>query len=153
MQGIFPQESYFVGMDALQESDQCIQHAGPNAEGMLATVSVLEMEYHSAVSKVADEYRRAYANSSPIDPYAFAAYDCTLILIDAITQAVNENSQAFPTRAQIVGVLEHAQLHGAIRTYSFDRYGDARSPLMALYRVKGGKWIYVGQIDASAPPG
>ena len=119
---------------------------------MLATVSVLEMQYDPAVKEIAADYGHAYPNSSPISPYAVAAYDCTLILIDAITRAVNENSGGFPTRAQVVDVIAHSQLNGAISSYSFDENGDALSPLMALYRVKGGKWVYVGQIDASASP-
>ncbi|HKC18409.1 MAG TPA: ABC transporter substrate-binding protein, partial [Candidatus Dormibacteraeota bacterium] len=155
MNGIFPQGSYFIGMDYLQESDTCIPNAGDSAEGMLATVSVLDMQSsrEPVVMKIAADYRRAYPKSSPIDPYAFAAYDCTLILIDAITRAVNGNGGGFPTRAQIVDVIAHSKLRGAVGTYSFEASGDALSPLMALYQVKGGKWEYVGQIDASASPG
>lgn len=152
MKGIFPPGSYFIGMDGQQENPMCIQEAGDSADGMLATVSVLDMENSRdpAVMKIAKDFRRAFPKSSPISPYAFAAYDCALILIDAITRAVNENNGRFPTRAQVVDLIAHTAVRGAIGTYTFDKNGDAVSPLMALYQVKGASWVYVSQIDASA---
>jgi branched-chain amino acid transport system substrate-binding protein len=154
MSGIFPKEAYLLGMDAMQESGDCIQNAGANADGMIATVSVADLEggKDPAVTKFLDAYRKAYPHSVTVDPYAFAAYDCALILIDAITQAVAANGGGFPTRPQVVNQIATSQFDGLAGTYSFDRNGDAVSPLMAVYQVKGGQWVYLQQIDASPTP-
>jgi branched-chain amino acid transport system substrate-binding protein len=154
MSGIFPKDAYFLGMDVIQESSDCIQNAGPNADGMVATVSVADLagSKDPAVNKFVVAYRNAYPHETTVDPYAFAAYDCALILIDAITQAVAANGGGFPARLQVVNQIATSQFHGVAGTYSFDLNGDAVSPLMAVYQVKGGQWVYLGQIDASPTP-
>jgi branched-chain amino acid transport system substrate-binding protein len=154
MSGIFPKDAYFLGMDAIQELGDCIQNAGANADGIVATVSIadLALSKDPAVNKFVVAYRNAYPHDATVDPYAFAAYDCTLILIDAITQAVKANGGGFPTRLQVVKQIAASQFHGLAGTYSFDANGDAVSPLMAAYQVKGGQWVYLGQIDASPTP-
>jgi branched-chain amino acid transport system substrate-binding protein len=154
MGGIFPKDAYFLGMDIMQESSDCIPNAGANADGMIATVSVPDLagSKDPAVIKFVDAYRKAYPRTETVDPYAFAAYDCALILIDAITQAVAANGGGFPTRLQVVSQIATSQFHELAGTYSFDANGDAVSPLMAVYQSKGGQWVYLGQIDASPTP-
>lgn len=149
MKGIFPADAYFLGMDNMQESDDCIKNAKDQAEGMLAAVSVFDPS-DPAVKAEVGAYRRANPHGPAINAYTLSAYDCALILIQAITQAINKNGGAFPKRAQVVNVLAHSQFKGLVANYAFDANGDARSPLMALYQVKGGQWVYVRQIDASA---
>jgi hypothetical protein len=34
-------------------------------------------------------------------------------------------------------------------THSFDANGDPISPLMSIYEVQNGRWVYQQQIDAS----
>jgi branched-chain amino acid transport system substrate-binding protein len=154
MSGIFPKDAYLLGMDNLEESSDCIQNAGPNADGMVATVSVADLAGSNdpAVNQFLDAYRKTYPHTKTLDPYAFAAYDCALILIDAIAQAVTASGGAFPTRPQVVNQIAVSQFHGLAGTYSFDPNGDAISPLMAVYQVKGGQWVYLQQIDASPSP-
>ena len=152
MAGILPPNTYYLGMDISQEDSDCISTAGQNAEGMFATVSVADIAQSSdpAVHKLVQNYAAAYPHNKTMSPYAFAAYDCAAILIQAITRAVEADNGAFPTRLQVVRQIAASQFHGLAGTYSFDRSGDAVSPLMALYEVKGGQWVYQGQIDASA---
>ncbi|HVH32409.1 MAG TPA: branched-chain amino acid ABC transporter substrate-binding protein [bacterium] len=154
MNGIFPSSTPFMGMDRLQETDDCIQEAGPDADGMLATVSDLDPNGVEAASIRAfvTAYNNAYPHGPAITSYTLMAYDCALIMIQAITDAVTGNSGRVPTRGQVVEALAHSKFQGLIHTYKFDANGDAISPVMALYRVKGGQWIPVGQIDDSPTP-
>ena len=156
MKKIFPPGTYFLGMDNFQEDTKCIGNAGDNADGMFATVSVADLAQSSdpAVHQFVQDYARAYPHDAAMSPYAFAAYDCAVILTQAITQAVAQDSGGFPTPLQVVRQIAASQFHGLAGTYSFDKNGDATSPLMALYEVKGGQWVYLGQIDAgsTAPP-
>jgi branched-chain amino acid transport system substrate-binding protein len=151
MKRIFPDNAYFLGMDAISglESSTCIREAGDNANGMVATVSVADPQ-DSAVATMVAAYRKRYSREATISPYAVNAYDCALILIQAITQAVNVKGGGFPTRPDVVSQIATSTFSGVAGSYSFDGNGDARSPLMAVYEVVDGKWVYEGQIDASA---
>jgi hypothetical protein len=51
-----------------------------------------------------------------------------------------------------VAQIATSTFSGVSGRYSFDGNGDAVSPLMAVYEVKGGRWVYLQQIDASANP-
>lgn len=151
MKGILPQDVYFLGMDVMQEDPDCIGNAAGNAEGMFATVSVADVARSSdpTVQKVVRDYAKAYPKNPTMSSYAFAAYDCAAILLQAIAQAVAQDNGGFPTRSQVVEQIAKSQFKGITGSFSFDSNGDAVSPLMALYEVKGGQWVYLRQIDAS----
>jgi branched-chain amino acid transport system substrate-binding protein len=154
MKGIFPDGDFFLGMDTLSglEGSPCIQVAKDNADGMVATVSVADLHdgQHPGLKTLVDAYRNAYPHAAAISPYGIHAYDCALILIQAITQAVNRRGGGFPKRQEVVAQIATSTFSGVSGRYSFDGNGDAVSPLMAVYEVKGGGWVYLQQIDASA---
>ncbi|HEV2033055.1 MAG TPA: branched-chain amino acid ABC transporter substrate-binding protein [Candidatus Dormibacteraeota bacterium] len=145
--------AYFLVDDSMV-SDDCIADASANSAAMFGTIPDVDLTRSNdpAAQKVVALYRKTYPNTSVIDfyTYVFAAYDCTMILIEAITQAVRANHGAIPTRAQVLDVVAHSQFKGVTGTYSFDANGDAVSPLMSIYEVRNGKWVYKQQIDASA---
>ena len=73
----------------------------------------------------------------------------SIILVAAIQFAVNANNGEIPSRAQVVAALARpdAVYQGATGTYSFDANGDATSPLMSIYEVKGGRWTFVQRFE------
>ena len=151
MKRIFPSGTYFLGIDGVV-LPACIQEAEDNADGMLGTVGDVDptRSADTAVKQVLDAYRKAFPNTSEVAPYTFAAYDCARILIDAITRAVEADGGSFPTRSQVVEAVAHTHFKGVTGTYVFDANGDAISPLMSIYRVDHGQWVYLQQIDASS---
>jgi ABC-type branched-subunit amino acid transport system substrate-binding protein len=101
--------------------------------------------------KVVADYRKAYPKTEPNASYIFAAYDCALIVIEAITRAIDAAGGSVPTRLQVLAeVAKGTFKNGVTGTYSFDASGDAVSPLMSMYKVQDAKWALVGRIDASA---
>jgi branched-chain amino acid transport system substrate-binding protein len=150
MKTIFP-HGYFLGFDGIVVSD-CISDAADNSEGMLGTVTDVDLATSSepALKRFRDAYQKEFGGTSNLAPYTFAAYECTRILIDAIARAMAANGGAIPTRAQVVNAVAYARLTGATGTYSFDARGDVISPFMAIYEVHAGKWVYLRQIDASS---
>lgn len=153
MKDIFPNGTYFLGIDGVV-LPACIQEAEDNAEGMLGTVGDVDPTHSTdaAVKQILDAYRKAFPKTSEVAPYTFAAYDCASILIDAITRAVEADGGSFPTRPQAVEAVAHTHFKDATGTYDFDANGDAISPLMSIYRVDHGRWVYLQQIDASSKP-
>lgn len=147
-------DAYFLGTDGIATVTRCIADAGGTqaAEGILATrVSVdPTRSTNPAVKQLVNGYRTAYPKTSDMSEYTFAGYDCARILIDAISRAIQAKHGGLPTRAQVLAaVAETRQFNGVTGTYSFDANGDALSPLMSIYRVHDGKWVYVDKVDVS----
>lgn len=158
---LFPKDLYFVGVDGLVDrsgysteiavDDSCIKDAVGNGEGILTTFGDVDPTHNTdqASMSVVAAYRKAYPKSTDISIYTFAAYDCARILIDAITRAIDANGGNVPTRAQVVTAVANTQFEGVTGTYSFDAHGDALSPLMSIYKVENGHWVFMKAIDAS----
>lgn len=158
----FPKGAYFVGVDGLVDrsgysteiavDDSCIKDAVGNSDGMLTTFGDVDATHNAdeASMSVVAAYRKAYPKSKDISIYTFAAYDCARILIEAITRAIDANGGKVPTRAQVVAAVANTHFEGITGTYSFDAHGDALSPLMSIYKVENGRWVFLKAIDASA---
>lgn len=148
---IFADDPYFLGFDSMIDN-QCIKDAADNANNRIyATVSAVDptQSRDPAVKQVVDTYRKAYLKPADIAPYTFAGYDCARILIDAIKRAIAANGGRIPTRRQVVEAVAHTpQFKGVTGTYSFDAFGDAVSPMMSVYRVDNGRWVFWQNIDA-----
>jgi branched-chain amino acid transport system substrate-binding protein len=141
---------WFLGTDNFTTSLGCVKNALKNATDMYGSYAAADPDYTSnpEAKKVLADYSRAYPDS-PYSEYTFAAYDSARILIDAIQRVVTANHGAFPTRAQVLAaVAKTAQFPGLTGTYSFDSNGDAISPMMSVYRVANGQWVYQQRIDA-----
>jgi branched-chain amino acid transport system substrate-binding protein len=141
---------WFLGTDNFTERPECVTKALTNAADMYGTYGAADPDYVSnpEARKVVAAYRKAYPDV-PVNEYTFAAYDCALILINAIQRVVTANHGAFPTRAQVLAAVANTtQFPGLTGTYSFDSNGDAISPMMSIYRVENGQWIYKQKIDA-----
>jgi len=151
MKRIFADDPYFLGFDSMVDP-QCIRDAADNANNRIyATISTFDptQSRDPAVKQVVDAYRNAYPKSADTALYTFAGYDCAMILIDAIKRAIDANSGRIPTRRQVVEAVAHTrQSKGVTGTYSFDAFGDAVSPMMSVYRVDKGRWVFWKNIDA-----
>jgi branched-chain amino acid transport system substrate-binding protein len=155
----FPGGVYFLVTDASAGNDGCITDAVHNAEGMVGTVPDVDPTQSSdpAAKTAVDAYQKAHPNTDPSvfgpETYVFAAYDCARLLIDAISRAIKANGGGIPTKAQVRDAIAQTPgFNGVTGTFSFDARGDAISPLMSVYKVVGGKWVFVEKIDASASP-
>lgn len=153
---VFPEGVYFLGTDPLVDGASCLPDAVDNANGMVATLPDVDVTQSKdpAAQAVVGAYRKAFPNTSiGFNTYVGAAYDCARLLIDAISRAVQINAGRIPSRLQVLDAFAHTQgFKGVTGTYSFDANGDAMSPLMTVYKVESGKWVYLGPIDAAANP-
>jgi branched-chain amino acid transport system substrate-binding protein len=144
-------DAMFLGTDGITTQPECISQAVRRGESMLATWPDVDITYSSdsAATKAVQAFHNAYPHSM-ITEYTFAAYDCAQILIAAIQRAVELNGGGIPNRRQVLDEVARIQFTGLTGTYSFDKYGDAVSPLMSVYQVVNGQWKYLSKIDASA---
>jgi branched-chain amino acid transport system substrate-binding protein len=137
MVAIFPLGSYMLGNDGFA-SPSCVAEAGPGAnDHLLAMVSDSQPRSDSAI------YKEFNARGIPPVPYAFAAYDCTRIVIDAIGRAVQAAGGKVPTRRQVLDAVASTQdFAGATGSYAFAPSGDPAQPAVSAYRVENGKWTF-----------
>lgn len=145
MNGLMP-GAVFLATDGITLNDDCMADLGPSPPGVWATYGYVDPTTNAdpVVVKQVAEYRKAYPKASDVGPFSFAAYDSARILIDAISRAIKANGGKLPSRTQVVAALaETNNFVGLTGTYSFDKNGDALSPMMSVYRVHDGHWEFV----------
>lgn len=146
-------DTLFLGTDGFTGDPLCISQGSGGSASILATRSAVDItgSKDPAAIDVLRAFHQAYPKSTILE-YTFAAYDCARILIAAIEQAVAANHGSIPNRRQVLDAVTRIQFAGVTGTYSFDQYGDATSPLMSVYQVVNGQWVYLNKIDASPTP-
>ena len=135
-----------LGIDGMALDDPCIADAGPTPPTFYATYPDVNPTTSTdpKVKQRVGAYLAAYPKPSDVDLYTFAAYDCARILIDAIKRAITVNGGQVPSRAQVLTALAATNgFVGVTGAYSFDKNGDALSPLMSMYQLQGGRWVNV----------
>jgi len=145
MSGLIP-GPVFLATDGITLHPDCMADLGSSPPEVWATYGYVNPTTSGdpVVVKQVAAYRKAYPKASDVGPYSFAAYDSARILIDAISRAIKANGGKLPSRAQVVtAVAETNNFVGLTGTYSFDKNGDALSPMMSIYKVHDGRWEFV----------
>lgn len=146
-------DTLFLGTDGFTGDPLCTAQATGGSASIFATKP--DVDITGSKDATAIDALRAFHNaypSSKVLEYTFASYDCARILIAAIEQAVAANHGSLPNRRQVLDAVARIQFTGVTGSYSFDSNGDANSPLMSLYQVVNGKWVYLNKVDASRTP-
>jgi len=146
---------YLFATDGAVGDDACLADSTDPSVRVLGTVPDVDARYldDARAKAVVDAYARAYPNDKQLPSYTFAAYDCALILIDAITRVIQANGGGSPTRVQVRDEVAHGRFSDGITgTYAFDANGDAISPLMTMWRAAGRHWVFVQRMDVSPKP-
>jgi branched-chain amino acid transport system substrate-binding protein len=148
-----PADMLFLGTDGFSGDPLCISQAAGASGSILATKPDVDItgSKDPAAADALRAFQKAYPSSKVLE-YTFASYDCARILIAAIEQAVAANNGSLPNRRQVLDAVAQIRFTGVTGTYSFDQYGDATSPLMSVYQVENGKWVYLTKVDASPTP-
>lgn len=138
----------FVGTDSFTKNRDCIAEAGTAAGSMFGTLPDVDATQLPRVPAVVGAYQKKFPKTALGSDYQFAAYDCAMILIDAIKSAVAANNGLIPSRQQVLDAVAQTRANeGATGTYAFDANGDAKVPLMSIYQVKNGQWTFVQRLE------
>lgn len=141
MGALFPTGTFFLGIDSMAD-EHCINDAGAAGnDTVAATVALPATRNDTQAAAVVANFKMKYPNE--MGSYTFAAYDSTLILIDAIGRAIDMAGGTLPTRREVVSAVgETRDLKGVTGIWSFNAYGDPTAPGMSVYRIHGGKWTF-----------
>jgi branched-chain amino acid transport system substrate-binding protein len=137
MFGVFAADAYMLASDYVVDTT-CAPDAGNGAnDHFLATVSDSQP---APTSKV---YKAFQAHGIRPTTYAFSAYDCAQIVIDAIDRAIQANGGKLPTRREVLdAVAATRDFAGTTGTFTFQPNGDAVNPAVSVYRLEKGHWSF-----------
>ena len=139
----------FTGPDGIGD-DQCLKDAGSNTANMFFTNAAGDAAQNPDAASTVAAFTQAYPKASDLGAYTFPAYDCALILIDAVKRAIDANGGKVPSRQQVIDAVQATNgLKGTVGTYAFDANGDPKSATMAFWATKGtpAAWVFQSQFS------
>jgi branched-chain amino acid transport system substrate-binding protein len=156
MGGIFPagDAAPFLGGDGIAEDPACVQQAGTEASGIVATVPAVDPDFRAGAAGLIAAFKAAHPSPSDYGPYTAVAYDAAAILYAALDRAIKAAGGRLPARAAVVSQLAATQgFIGVTGTIGFDQAGDTTNRTLSIYESPGSDpqaaWTLVGEIDYS----
>lgn len=122
--------------------------AGARADGTYYTVAAPNAEKLPSAQQFIKDYKATYHED--IGPYSANAYAAAQVAIAALHAAIRENGDKMPSRAQVLAQVAKTNLSTPIGPISFDSNGDVKEPVLSLYTIKGGKAVFIDQINLKA---
>jgi branched-chain amino acid transport system substrate-binding protein len=113
--------------------------AGSTANGDLATSVGAPVESLASAKAFVAAYTAA-GYKDPMGAYGAQSYDAANAIINALKTSLAKAADAKSARADTVTAVGSVSFDGATGKISFDKYGDAVSKVITVYKVAGGKW-------------
>jgi len=135
----------FFGGDGISD-ENFVTTAGASADGSYFTLAAPELSKLPSAAAFIKAYQAEF--KTPVGPYSANAYTAAKIEIAAIEAAIKANGNKFPDRAAVLKNV--AATHGfasPIGTVGFDANGDTTAPILSLYKIQGGKAVFVKQVN------
>ncbi len=113
--------------------------AGSAANGDLATSVGAPVDTLASAKAFVAAYTAA-GYKDPMGAYGAQSYDAANAIINALKTSLAKAADAKSARADTVTAVGSVSFDGATGKISFDKYGDAVSKVITVYKVAGGKW-------------
>lgn len=149
------QATPFLGGDGIASDPQCVTAAGSNANGIYATVPIVDAGLVPGAKSTIDGFRSSFGSSSDYGPYTMLAYDATAVVYAALDKAISAGAGGPPTRDQVISQLAKTSgLAGTTGMLGFDPNGDTTNRVISIFEATGSDprtdWKPAGTIDYSA---
>ncbi|MDE2572125.1 MAG: branched-chain amino acid ABC transporter substrate-binding protein [bacterium] len=146
--GMDPTKVPFEGGDGISD-DEFLKVAGPAANNSYYTVAAPDAEKSASAQAFIKAYKAKF--HSDIGAYSANGYVAAQVIIGAVDKAIKENGGKAPTRAQVLKTIQSTKdFKSIIGSFGFDKNGDTTSPVISLWKINGGKQVFVRQINVSA---
>ena len=135
----------FFGGDGISD-DNFLKTAGSMADGSYYTLAAPELSKLPSAAAFLKAYQAAF--NSAVGPYSANGYTAAKIEIAAVEAAIKAGGNKMPSRADVLKNV--AATHGfvsPIGTVGFDANGDTTAPILSLYKIQGGKAVFVQQVN------
>jgi branched-chain amino acid transport system substrate-binding protein len=135
----------YLGGDGISD-DTFLKTAGSTADGSYYTVAAPELSKLPSAAQFIKDYTARW--KSPVGPYSANGYTAVKIEIAAIEAAIKADGNKLPTRAEVLkNVAATTGFASPIGTIGFDANGDTTAPILSLYKISGGKAVFVSQVN------
>jgi branched-chain amino acid transport system substrate-binding protein len=135
----------YIGGDGISD-DEFLKTAGSMADGTYYTVAAPETSKLPTAAGFIKDYKAKY--NAEVGAYSANAYTAANVIIAAIEAAIKDNGNKMPTREDVLKhVAATKDFPSPIGMVGFDADGDTTDPILSLYKVAGGKAVFVDQIN------
>jgi branched-chain amino acid transport system substrate-binding protein len=135
----------YVGGDGISD-DTFLKTAGTMANGSYYTVAAPETSKLASAKTFVANYKKRFGVD--VGPYSANAYTAAMIEIAAINKAITAAGNKMPARVDVTkGVAATKGFVSPIGTVGFDANGDTTAPILSLYKISGGKAVFVDQVN------
>ncbi|WOP19104.1 branched-chain amino acid ABC transporter substrate-binding protein [Raineyella sp. LH-20] len=117
-----------------------ITNGGTATEGDLVTSVGAPAESLPSAKQFVSDYQAA-GYSSGYSTYGLYAYDAANAIIEALKVSLPNASDATAARQPTVAALGKVDVEGASGKVSFDEFGDNKTRVLTVYKVKNGAWV------------
>jgi branched-chain amino acid transport system substrate-binding protein len=134
----------YLGGDGLL-SPEYVPLAGKAADGTYFAILSPNIERLAAARSFVSAYRARFGSSPTA--YGTAGYAAAEVAVAAIRRELAAHPDHVPTRSALAHDLAAAPPYpSAVGPVAFDAAGDLRAPVVSLYRVSGGRTVFIAQV-------
>jgi branched-chain amino acid transport system substrate-binding protein len=135
----------FLGGDGISDAE-FVKVAGDSANGAYFSVAAPETSKLPSAATFVAAYKKRW--NTDVGPYSANAYSAAKIEIAAIEKAMKANGNKVPSRADVLAnVAATTNFPSPIGPIGFDKNGDTTNPILSIYKIVGGKSVFVDQIN------
>jgi branched-chain amino acid transport system substrate-binding protein len=135
----------YIGGDGISDQE-FITQAGDTADGTYYSAAAPETSKLPSAQAFVKDYKAKY--NGDVGAYSANAYTGAAIIIAAIEQAIKENGNKLPTRAEVLKLVAATKhFESPIGAIGFDAAGDTTAPILSFYKIADGKAVFVDQIN------
>jgi branched-chain amino acid transport system substrate-binding protein len=139
----------FMGGDGLKDLGY-LQAGGAAADGTYASEGAPELSHMPSASTFLTEYAARFPGQL-LGTYSANGYAAARAAIEAIRSLMSSNGGVPPTRAQVVAEIAKSTTPDTpIGPVAFNRNGDITTPVVSMWIVRGGKYIFLSQVRSKA---
>jgi branched-chain amino acid transport system substrate-binding protein len=135
----------FMGGDGISD-ENFLTTAGTLANGSYYTLAAPELSKLPSAAAFLKAYDARW--HSPVGPYSANGYTAAKIEIAAIEKAITAAGGKMPDRSAVLkNVAATKGFTSPIGVVGFDANGDTTAPILSLYKIAGGKAVFVDQVN------
>ncbi len=137
-------DAKFMGGDGLKDPG-FLQAGGASADGTYASEGAPELSRMPSAQRFLAEYAARFPNQL-LGTYSANGYAAAQAAIEAIRSLLARSGGAPPTRAQVVQAIAASTTSDTpIGPVAFDRDGDITTPVVSMWVVRDGKYVFLSQ--------
>jgi branched-chain amino acid transport system substrate-binding protein len=149
------EQTPLLGGDGIAGDPACVASAGPNTQGIYATLPIVDGDSQPSATATIREFKQRFGSTADYGPYTLLAYDATAVLYAALDRAIRAARGRLPARADVTQeVARTSDLAGATGALGFDPAGDTTNRIVSIYRPAGidprAPWKLVDSVDYRA---